>query len=177
MDVFVRRFTGRAGDLQDPHRHRTTRAPQRCRGWAPLAEQAGIAALTLHGRTRADLYTGQGRVRRYGPVKAELKIPVIANGDIDSPESAPGPGLHWRRRRHDRPGRASVLDNPEIDHYLRTGASWRRRRYGEMRDLLLEHLDHRYRFYGEHTGVRTARAAHRLVPWTTCRAHARYLRP
>lgn len=53
-----------------------------------LAEQAGIAALTLHGRTRADLYTGQAEYDTIRAVKAELKIPVIANGDIDSPEKA-----------------------------------------------------------------------------------------
>lgn len=124
-----------------------------------LAEQAGIAALTLHGRTRADLYTGQAEYDTIRAVKAELKIPVIANGDIDSPEKA--------RQVLDYTGADAVMigraaqGRPwifrEIDHYLRTGARLAPPSYGEMRDLLLEHLDDHYRFYGEHTGVRTAR--------------------
>lgn len=124
-----------------------------------LAEQAGIAALTLHGRTRADLYTGQAEYDTIRAVKAELKIPVIANGDIDSPEKA--------RQVLDYTGADAVMigraaqGRPwifrEIGHYLRTGARLAPPSYGEMRDLLLEHLDDHYRFYGEHTGVRTAR--------------------
>ena len=55
---------------------------------ARLAENAGIAALTLHGRTRADLYTGHAEYDTIRAVRAELKIPLIANGDIDSPEKA-----------------------------------------------------------------------------------------
>ncbi|OZI67195.1 tRNA dihydrouridine synthase DusB [Bordetella genomosp. 11] len=126
---------------------------------ARLAEQAGIAALTLHGRTRADLYTGQAEYDTIRAVKAAVRIPVVANGDIDSPEKA--------RRVLDYTGADAVMigraaqGRPwifrEIDHYLRTGATLDPPTYGEMRDLLLEHLDDHYRFYGEHTGVRTAR--------------------
>jgi len=126
---------------------------------AKLAENAGIAALTLHGRTRADLYTGEAEYDTIRAVKAELNIPVIANGDIDSPAKA--------RQVLDYTGADAVMigraaqGRPwifrEIDHYLRTGETLAPPSYGEMRELLLEHLDDHYRFYGEHTGVRTAR--------------------
>ena len=126
---------------------------------ARLAENAGIAALTLHGRTRADLYTGEAEYDTIRAVKAELRIPVIANGDIDSPAKA--------RHVLDYTGADAVMigraaqGRPwifrEIDHYLRTGETLAPPSYGEMRELLLEHLDDHYRFYGEHTGVRTAR--------------------
>jgi tRNA-dihydrouridine synthase B len=126
---------------------------------ARLAQDAGIAALTLHGRTRADLYTGEAEYDTIRAVRAELKIPLIANGDIDSPEKA--------RRVLDYTGADAVMigraaqGRPwifrEVDQYLRTGETLAPPSYGEMRELLLEHLDDHYRFYGEHTGVRTAR--------------------
>lgn len=126
---------------------------------AKMAEDAGIAALTLHGRTRADLYTGQAEYDTIRDVKAALKIPVIANGDIDSPQKA--------RLVLDYTGADAVMigraaqGRPwifrETDHYLRTGEILAPPSYEEMRDLLLEHLDDHYQFYGEHTGLRTAR--------------------
>lgn len=126
---------------------------------ARLAENAGIAALTLHGRTRADLYAGKAEYDTIRAVKAEIGIPVIANGDIDSPEKA--------RRVLDYTSADAVMigraaqGRPwifrEIDHYLRTGRTLAPPTHAEMRELLLEHLDDHYRFYGEHTGVRTAR--------------------
>ena len=126
---------------------------------AKLAENAGIAALTLHGRTRADLYTGEAEYDTIRAVKAEIGIPVIANGDIDSPAKA--------RHVLDYTGADAVMigraaqGRPwifrEIDHFLRTGETLAPPTHGEMRELLLEHLDDHYRFYGEHTGVRTAR--------------------
>ncbi len=126
---------------------------------ARLAQDSGIAALTLHGRTRADMYTGQAEYDTIREVKAAVDIPVVANGDIDSPEKA--------RRVLDYTGADAVMvgraaqGRPwifrEIDYYLRTGDKLPPPTYGEMRDLLLEHLDDHYRFYGEHTGVRTAR--------------------
>jgi len=126
---------------------------------ARQAQDAGIAALALHGRTRADLYTGQAEYDTIRAVKAALTIPVIANGDIDSPEKA--------RQVLDYTGADAVMigraaqGRPwifrEIDHYLRTGETLAPPSYEEMRDLLLEHLDDHYRFYGEHTGVRSAR--------------------
>ncbi|OZI52554.1 tRNA dihydrouridine synthase DusB [Bordetella genomosp. 4] len=126
---------------------------------ARRAQDAGIAALALHGRTRADLYTGEAEYDTIRAVKAELSIPVVANGDIDSPEKA--------RYVLDYTGADAVMigraaqGRPwifrEIDHYLRTGETLAPPSYVEMRDLLLEHLDDHYRFYGEHTGVRSAR--------------------
>ena len=86
---------------------------------ARMAENAGIAALTLHGRTRADLYTGEAEYDTIRAVRAELKIPLIANGDIDSPEKA--------RRVLDYTGADAVMigraaqGRPwifrEVDHY------------------------------------------------------------
>jgi len=126
---------------------------------ARRAQETGIAALALHGRTRADLYTGTAEYDTIRAVKAELSIPVIANGDIDSPQKA--------RRVLDYTGADAVMigraaqGRPwifrEIDHYLRTGDTLAPPSLEEMRDLLLEHLDDHYRFYGEHTGVRSAR--------------------
>jgi tRNA-dihydrouridine synthase B len=126
---------------------------------ARRAQDIGIAALALHGRTREDLYTGQAEYETIAEVKAELSIPVIANGDIDSPEKA--------RRVLEATGADAVMigraaqGRPwlfrEIDHYLRTGTYLPGPTIAEMRGLLLEHLDDHYRFYGEYTGVRTAR--------------------
>jgi len=124
-----------------------------------LAQSAGIAALTLHGRTRADLYTGQAEYDTIRAVKAELNIPVIANGDINSPEKARAV-LDYTGADAVMIGRAAQ-GRPwifrEIDHYLRTGQKLAAPTWTEMGTLLLDHLDDHYRFYGEHTGVRTAR--------------------
>ncbi len=126
---------------------------------ARMAQDAGIAALTLHGRTRADLYAGQAEYDTIREVKAALAIPVVANGDVDSPEKARAV-LDYTGADAVMIGRAAQ-GRPwifrEIDHYLRTGKKLAAPSHAEMRDLLLEHLDDHYRFYGEHTGVRTAR--------------------
>ena len=126
---------------------------------ARRAQDIGIAALALHGRTRADLYTGDAEYDTIREVKAALSIPVIANGDIDSPQKA--------RAVLDHTGADAVMigraaqGRPwifrEIDHFLRTGQQLAPPTYAELGELLLEHLDDHYRFYGEHTGVRTAR--------------------
>ncbi|AZY50144.1 tRNA dihydrouridine synthase DusB [Bordetella avium] len=126
---------------------------------ARMAEQSGIALLTLHGRTRCDLYTGEAEYDTLRAVKAEIGIPVVANGDIDSPEKARDV-LRYTGADAVMIGRAAQ-GRPwifrEIDHFLRTGETLAPPSHAEMRDLLLEHLDDHYRFYGEHTGVRTAR--------------------
>ncbi len=138
-------------------------------GWSPetrnalrvaqRAESLGIAALTLHGRTRQDLYTGHAEYDTIREVKAALRIPVVANGDITTPEQA--------RHVLDVTGADAVMigraaqGRPwifrEVDHYLRTGEHLAPPTVAEMRELLLEHLQDHYRFYGEYTGVRTAR--------------------
>ena len=123
---------------------------------ARLAD-AGIAALTLHGRTRADLYTGHAEYDTIrGPRGAE--IPLIANGDIDSPEKAKhvldytgADAVMIGRAAQGRPGSSAKSTTTCARAKTRPALLW------EMRELLLEHLDDHYRFYGEHTGVRTAR--------------------
>ena len=126
---------------------------------ARLAENAGIAALTLHGRTRCDLYTGQAEYETIAAVKASLSIPVIANGDITDPDKAKHV-LDYTGADAIMIGRAAQ-GNPwifrEITHFLETGTYLPAPRYDHMRDILLEHLEHHYQFYGEYTGVRTAR--------------------
>ena len=124
-----------------------------------LAQDTGIAALTLHGRTRADLYTGQAEYDTIKAVKETITIPVIANGDIDSPEKA--------RQVLDYTGADAVMigraaqGRPwifrEIAWYLETGRHLPPPTLGELRECLLEHLEDHYRFYGEYTGVRSAR--------------------
>ena len=126
---------------------------------AQLAQDSGIAALTLHGRTREDLYTGHAEYDTIRAVKASISIPVVANGDIDSPQKA--------RMVLDYTGADAVMigraaqGRPwifrEIDHYLRTGTTLAAPTWVEIRDLLLEHLADHYQFYGERSGVRSAR--------------------
>jgi tRNA-dihydrouridine synthase B len=126
---------------------------------ARLAEDCGIAALTLHGRTRCDLYAGQAEYDTLREVRQAIRIPLIANGDIDSPEKA--------RQVLDYTGADAIMvgraaqGRPwifrEIAHYLAHGTHLPPPTYGELREHLLGHLEDHYRFYGEHTGVRSAR--------------------
>lgn len=126
---------------------------------ARIAEQAGIQMLTLHGRTRADGYSGDAEYETIAAVKAAVGIPVVANGDITSPEKA--------RYVLDQTGADAVMvgraaqGRPwifrEIDHYLRTGMHLPAPLVAEVRKLMDEHLRAHYAFYGENLGVRTAR--------------------
>ena len=124
-----------------------------------LAQDAGIAALTLHGRTRCDFYQGDAEYDTIREVKQTLEIPVIANGDIDSPEKAKRV-LEYTGADAVMIGRAAQ-GRPwifrEISHYLATGNRLAPPTWGELRHNLLDHLEDHYRFYGEYTGVRTAR--------------------
>ena len=124
-----------------------------------LAQDAGIAALTLHGRTRADLYTGHAEYDTIRAVKMALDIPVIANGDITSPEKARAV-LDYTGADAVMIGRAAQ-GRPwifrEIAWFLDTGTHLPPPTFGELRECLLEHLEDHYRFYGEYTGVRSAR--------------------
>lgn len=126
---------------------------------AKRAEDAGIAAFTLHGRTRCDFYQGEAEYDTIREVKAALRIPVIANGDIDSPQKAKFV-LEYTGADAVMVGRAAQ-GRPwifrEIYHYLRHGTLLAPPTYGEMKHILLEHLQDHYDFYGEFIGVRSAR--------------------
>jgi len=126
---------------------------------ARMAQEAGIAMLTLHGRTRADGYSGDAEYDTIAEVKAALSIPVVANGDITSPEKAKFV-LDYTKADAVMVGRAAQ-GRPwifrEIDHYLRTGEHLPPPTVAEVRALMHEHLQAHTAFYGGIKGVRTAR--------------------
>jgi len=124
-----------------------------------IAESAGIQALAIHGRTRADQYKGEAEYNTIAEVKQRIGIPVIANGDISSPEKAKYV-LDYTGADAVMIGRAAQ-GRPwifrEIDHYLQTGKKLPEPDITEIRDILIGHLHNLYSFYGEFTGVRVAR--------------------
>jgi tRNA-dihydrouridine synthase B len=126
---------------------------------ARIAEDAGIRMLTLHGRTRADGYSGDAEYDTIAAVKQQVSIPVVANGDITSPEKA-REVLAYTGADAVMIGRAAQ-GRPwicrEIDHFLRTGEHLPAPYVEEVRALMNEHLQAHYAFYGEYVGVRTAR--------------------
>jgi tRNA-dihydrouridine synthase B len=126
---------------------------------AHIAEDCGIAALAVHGRARSQKYEGFAEYDSVAAVKAEVSIPVFANGDIDSPEKARFV-LDYTQCDALMIGRAAQ-GRPwifrEIAHFLATGESLKEPDVSEVRDILLEHLDDLYAFYGETAGVRIAR--------------------
>lgn len=126
---------------------------------AHIAEQTGIAMLTLHGRTRADGYRGQAEYDTIAAVKAAVRIPVVANGDIDTPEKAAyvlkQTGADAVMIGRAAQGRPWIFR--EIDHFLRTGQHVPPPTIEEVRALMSRHLHAHYAFYGDYLGVRTAR--------------------
>lgn len=126
---------------------------------ARMAQASGIAMLTLHGRTRADGYSGDAEYETIAAVKAAVTIPVVANGDITTPEKAQQV-LRATKADAVMIGRAAQ-GRPwicrEIDHFLRTGEYLPAPLVAEVRILMDEHLRAHYAFYGEFMGVRTAR--------------------
>ena len=124
-----------------------------------IAEESGIQALAIHGRTRADQYTGDAEYDTIAEVKQRLNIPVIANGDITTPEKAKYV-LDYTGADAVMIGRAAQ-GRPwifrEIQHYLNCGEKLAEPSLEEIRDILLGHLKNLYEFYGEYTGVRVAR--------------------
>ncbi len=126
---------------------------------ARIAEQAGIQMLTLHGRTRADGYQGEAEYDTIAAVKASVRIPVVANGDITTPEKArlvlAQTGADAVMIGRAAQGRPWICR--EIDHFLRTGEYLPAPLVDEVRTLMDEHLQAHYAFYGEFLGVRTAR--------------------
>lgn len=124
-----------------------------------IAENAGIQALAVHGRTRADGYKGDAEYETIAEIKSALTIPVIANGDITTPEKAKHvldvSGVDAVMIGRAAQGRPWIFR--EIAHYLETGEKLPEPGLEEVRDILLGHLDNLYDFYGEYTGVRMAR--------------------
>jgi len=126
---------------------------------AKIAEDAGIAALTVHGRTRACKFEGQAEHETVRQVKQRVSIPVIANGDIDSPETA--------KQVLDATGADAIMigraaqGNPwlfsQISHFLATGKHLGKPNAAVIHGTLLSHLEKLYSFYGDVTGVRMAR--------------------
>ena len=126
---------------------------------ARLAEQCGIQALSVHGRTRADAFMGEAEYDTIAAIKAAVTIPVLANGDIDTPEKAKyvlaHTGVDGLMIGRAAQGRPWIFR--EIEHFLKTGEKLPEPAPLEVRDILLGHLENLYEFYGEHLGVRVAR--------------------
>jgi tRNA-dihydrouridine synthase B len=137
---------------------------------ARIAEDCGIAALAVHGRTREDLYAGAAEYDTIATIKQAVRIPLWANGDIDAPEKARevlrqtgADGLMIGRAAQGRPWIFR-----EIAHFLDTGERLAEPSRLEVGQLLLEHLDALYALYGEGPGLRVAR---KHIQWY-CRSHA-----
>ncbi len=126
---------------------------------AQIAEQSGIAMLSVHGRTRADKFLGEAEYETIAQIVRQVCIPVLANGDINQPADA--------RRVLDMTGAAGIMigraaqGNPwifrEVKHYLTTGKTLAAPTAAEKADVLKWHLNNLYELYGEFSGVRIAR--------------------
>lgn len=138
---------------------------------AEIAQAAGVQALAVHGRTRADLFKGEAEYETIRAIVRAVDIPVMANGDIDSPEKARDV-LEFTGAAAVMIGRAAQ-GRPwifrEIGHFLATGERMPAPGRDEVRHILLDHLQNLYRFYGEFAGVRIAR---KHIGWY-CQANAR----
>jgi tRNA-dihydrouridine synthase B len=126
---------------------------------AQIAQDSGISMLTIHGRTKADLYHGQAEYDTIAQVKASVKIPIVANGDINTPEKAKWV-LEYTGADAIMIGRAAQ-GRPwifrEIDHYLQTGKYLPPPTISEIAQIMHDHLLEHYAFYGEYIGLRSAR--------------------
>jgi len=138
-------------------------------GWDPghkngvrialIAEDNGIQALAVHGRTRSDQYQGNAEHETVASIKETVKIPVFANGDIDSPQRAKAvleatgcDGIMIGRAAQGRPW---IFD--DVNFLLSTGESRAALALEKVRDIMRAHLEDLYAFYGDETGVRVAR--------------------
>ncbi|HWU74935.1 MAG TPA: tRNA dihydrouridine synthase DusB [Rhodanobacter sp.] len=126
---------------------------------ARIAEDAGIAALSVHGRTRADKYEGEAEYDTIAAVKAVVRIPVLANGDICTPQQAKHvlavTGADAVMIGRGAQGRPWIFR--EIAHYLATGELLPEPQPDEVAHILIGHLEQLHTFYGEQAGVRIAR--------------------
>ena len=133
---------------------------------ARIAEEAGVAALAIHGRTRACGFSGYAEYDTIAAVKQEIRIPVIANGDIDTPERVEQV-LQFTGADAVMIGRAAQ-GRPwmfrEVDHYLATGERMQAPEVAEIHQVLIAHLNDLYGFYGEQRGVCVAR---KHISWYT----------
>ena len=126
---------------------------------ARAAEQAGVQMITVHGRTREQGYKGHAEYDTIAAVKAAVRVPVVANGDIDTPEKArqvlaatQADAVMIGRAAQGRPWIFR-----EINHFMTTGTHLAPPLVAEVKQLLLDHLQDHYSLYGEFSGVRTAR--------------------
>jgi tRNA-dihydrouridine synthase B len=126
---------------------------------AQIAEASGIQALAVHGRTRADFYAGEAEYETIRHIKSVVRIPVFANGDVDSPQKARevldftgADGVMLGRASHGAPW---IFRSVNI--YLESGLTASALSRTEVRDIILAHLASLYAFYGEDSGVRIAR--------------------
>jgi len=136
---------------------------------AMLAEQCGIKALAVHGRTRADMFQGDAEHETVRAIKESVRIPVFANGDIDSPQRA-GAVLAATRCDGIMIGRAAqgkpwIFE--EVNFFLSTGQLRTELPLQKVRDTMRVHLENLYAFYGDATGIRVAR---KHLSWY-CRHH------
>jgi tRNA-dihydrouridine synthase B len=145
---------------------------------ARMAQDAGVQLLTVHGRTREQGYKGRAEYDTIAAVKAALSIPVVANGDIDSPHKAREVLAHTKADAvmigRAAQGRPWIFR--EITHFLATGEQLAPPPMAEAAHWLTAHLHDHYALYGEFTGVRTARkhigwAVHALPGGEAFRAH------
>jgi len=126
---------------------------------AQIAEQAGIQALAIHGRTRACAYRGDAEYETIAAIKQAVNIPIIANGDITTPEKAQQvleqTGVDALMIGRAAQGRPWIFNS--INHYLTTGQHLAEPEISEISAIMLDHLERLYEFYGEYIGVRMAR--------------------
>lgn len=131
-----------------------------------VAEDSGIQALAMHGRTRACGYSGDAEYDTIAAVKAVARIPIIANGDITTPEKAKYV-LEYTKADAVMIGRAAQ-GRPwifrEIEHFLKTGEHLAAPEVSEIHRVLIDHVYDLYNFYGEYSGVRIAR---KHISWYT----------
>ena len=151
----------RAVDLPVTLKIRTGWDPDHRNGLAiaRIAEDSGIQALAVHGRTRACAYRGEAEYETIAAIKASVRIPIIANGDIDSPQKAKDVLQHTGADAVmiGRAAQGAPWIFRAITHYLAHGELLPEPPLSEIRRLLSEHLHRLYDFYGEHTGVLVAR--------------------
>jgi tRNA-dihydrouridine synthase B len=126
---------------------------------ARIAEDNGIQALAIHGRTRADLYQGDAEHETAAAIKSSIRIPVFANGDVDSPQRAAeilrATGCDGIMIGRAAQGRPWIFD--EVNFFLAEGKSRANLARENVRDIMRAHLEDLYSFYGDETGVRVAR--------------------